>query len=436
MTPSKETLLSKHPELIPAAAGKGCGWLNPKLIPFAQATLPLPLSAIRDAEERLQRFAPYILKQFPETEANHGLIESPLTFIPAMRTALNEKYGANISGKLFLKMDSELPIAGSVKARGGIYEIVKYAETLALNNALLKPNENYAKLAEPDAVALFAKHTIQVGSTGNLGLSIGIISAKLGFRVIVHMSSDAKQWKKDLLRSKGVEVKEYPTDYSEAVRLGRIESDKDPLSYFVDDENSPDLFLGYAVAASRLKNQLAAQSIVVDQEHPLFVYLPCGIGGAPGGIAYGLKGLFGDAVHCFFTEPTHASCMLFGMVTGLHDAISVQDFGIDGQTQADGLAVGRPSSFVGRAMEPLLSGIFTVEDARLFDWMRDLLNSEQIFIEPSACAAFAPALYPDMVKEYCERQGLLPVSDSITHIAWATGGSMVPEEMRNEYMKQ
>jgi len=283
----------------------------------------------------------------------------------------------------------------------------------------------------------FNQYSIQVGSTGNLGLSIGITSAALGFNVTVHMSSDAKQWKKDLLRLKGASVVEYDSDFSHAVEEGRKLSDKNPMSYFVDDENSLNLFLGYSVAARRLEKQLKEMNIEIDSNHPLFVYLPCGVGGAPGGITYGLKTVYKDNVHCFFVEPTHSPCMLIGMATGLHNSVSVQDFGLDGKTHADGLAVGRPSKLVGKMMDHILSGVFTVDDNKLYDNMRFLHNTENIDIEPSACASFAGPVMLGITeegKEYLKSHGIEDKINNITHIAWATGGSLVPEEINKQFL--
>ena len=128
--------------------------------------------------------------------------------------------------------------------------------------------------------------------------------------------------------------------------------------------------------------------------------------------------------------------MLLGLATGLHNEICVQDAGLTGQTHADGLAVGRPSGFVGRIMAPLLSGEMTVADRRLYDYLRQLWDSEGIFIEPSACAAFqgvtAAASAPEMA-DYACKNGLDMAH--ATHIAWATGGALVPREQRELFLR-
>ena len=418
-------LREQFPLINELTALQPLSWFNPGIAAAAEALGDVGLAAadVAQASARLARFAPYLARAFPETQASGGVIESPVVPLPAMQAALGIA-----PGKLWLKQDSHLPISGSIKARGGIYEVLKHAETLALDAGLLKEGDDYGLLASDAVRAFFGQCAIAVGSTGNLGLSIGIMSAKLGFRATVHMSADARQWKKDKLRSHGVTVVEYATDYSVAVEAGRKQAQEDPACHFVDDENSHDLFLGYAVAGERLKAQLAAANVAVDAQHPLFVYLPCGVGGGPGGVAFGLKLAFGDAVHCVFVEPTHSPCMLLGVHTGWHDRISVQDIGIDNVTAADGLAVGRPSGFVGRAMQRLIDGYATVTDEELYRLLALLEQTQGLCLEPSAVAGFA-GIAPVLAAPHYRA-----TLDGATHLVWGTGGSMVPQAEMAAYV--
>ncbi|HFK3156418.1 TPA: D-serine ammonia-lyase, partial [Citrobacter sedlakii] len=250
-----QQLMTRYPLVEDLVALKETTWFNPATTSLAEG-LPyvgLTEADVKGAHARLARFAPYLAKAFPETAVSGGIIESDVVAIPAMQQRLEKEYGQAISGEILLKKDSHLPISGSIKARGGIYEVLTHAEKLALEAGLLTTEDDYSALLSPEFKAFFSQYSIAVGSTGNLGLSIGIMSARIGFKVTVHMSADARAWKKAKLRSHGVTVVEYEEDYGVAVEQGRKAAEADPNCFFIDDENSRTLFLGYAVAGQRLK---------------------------------------------------------------------------------------------------------------------------------------------------------------------------------------
>ncbi len=438
MTINIEQLTEQYPLVKELIELKEVSWFNPSITRLEEGLSYVGLGSedIQDASQRLKRFAPYLAKAFPETAKTNGIIESEVVPISEMQSVLEREYDTPIQGRLLLKKDSHLPISGSIKARGGIYEVLTHAEKLAIEAGLLTESDDYSKLLNEEFRDFFKRFSIAVGSTGNLGMSIGIMSAKLGFSVSVHMSADARAWKKNRLRALGVNVIEYAQDYGVAVAQGRKEAENDPTCFFIDDENSQTLFLGYSVAGERLKKQFDKKGIVVDAQHPLFVYLPCGVGGGPGGVAFGLKMAFGDNVHCIFAEPTHSPCMMLGVHTGLHGAISVQDIGIDNITAADGLAVGRASGFVGRAMERLLDGYLTISDERMYRLLGQLNEAENIQLEPSALAGM---IGPIVVTKSVEYRARMQFDDTVmgnaTHLVWATGGGMVPAEEMDSYLK-
>ncbi|WP_100400285.1 D-serine ammonia-lyase [Bacillus sp. FJAT-44742] len=414
--------IEKYPVFQTILDAKEVYWTNPNYEPYASLPVQgLDESIIYEAAKRFKRFEPLMAKAFPDSSPN-GIISSSLEEIPQMKASLEQDTGESIKGRLFLKCDNELPVAGSIKARGGFHEIFTWAEELALKEGILTSKEDdYSKLLHEESRKIFSRYSIAVGSTGNLGLSIGIMSAELGFTVDVHMSQDAKEWKKELLREKGVNVHEYETDYSAAVAQGRKQCEADPRCHFVDDEHSVHLFAGYSAAALEVKEQLEELGMTISKEQPLYVYLPCGVGGGPGGVAYGLKHVFGEHVHCYFAEPVQSPCMLLGLLTGKHADISVQDVGLDNITEADGLAVGTPSSFVGKVMDPLLSGIYTIRDDVLYHYLRMLMDTEGTYLEPSALAGMAG---PYRTNNQGEKDAV--------HVVWGTGGSLVPEEVRTD----
>ena len=362
-----------------------------------------------DAANRMRRAQGLVAHLFPEASfaGSPGRIESPLRALTGFEPVL-------------AKCDGELPIAGSIKARGGIHEVLCHAEEIALAEGLIKPDTDLLPLAGRKARQLFAKHEICVGSTGNLGLSIGIAARALGFHAVIHMSRDAKQWKKDLLRSHGATVVEHDGDFSAAVRAGRDASAASPRSYFVDDENSTRLLYGYAAAAVPLRQQLAERGIYPSADHPLCVYLPCGVGGGPAGISYGLALEFGaHAVESYTVEPTQAPALLLAVLEGRYAGLHVSEYGLTLATDADGLAVGSASVLAGPIIGALCSGLYTESDDTMRAYLSQMYTSDSLRLELSAAAGLGgPA----------RRAQLKGLRTPAAEVVWLTGGGLLPED--------
>ena len=169
----KHELLNQFPELNELANHHTVLWENTNREKRCKQIFSM--EEVEEAEETLKRFSSYLTLAFPELLECKGLIESSLLDIPCMKKALEKEFDVLIPGQFILKCDHALPISGSIKARGGIFEVLRQAERLAIASGKLTKEDSYAMLATEDFQSFFQQYTIAVGSTGNLGLSIGIM---------------------------------------------------------------------------------------------------------------------------------------------------------------------------------------------------------------------------------------------------------------------
>lgn len=404
---------STHPGIGQLRAGSHAVWLRPETWSHQNST-PLRPAEVEEAKQRQERFRPVLATLFSSgTTPWDGRVRSALLDYPPQDDRPN----------LLVKADHDLPMTGSVKARGGVYELLCQVEALALANGIVKSGDPLTPLLTPAARELFSQHRIVVASTGNLGFSIGLVARAFGLNADVHMSHDAKTWKKERLRRTGAHVIEHPCDYTETVARARAAARADG-SYFIDDESSRLLFVGYTTAASELASQLDERGLRVSRDTPLVVYLPCGVGGAPGGITAGLKAIYGTAVRCVFVEPVASACVFAALAVGNGTPVSVYDVGLDNDTIADGLAVPMASELVLKSVGASIDAAVAVPDSSLLEWVRRAWNEARLRLEPSAASGFAAL---PLYLQAARLAGSAPPREAI-HVIWTTGGSQLPED--------
>ena len=205
--------------------------------------------------------------------------------------------------------------------------------------------------------------------------------------------------------------------YSEAVKKGRERAKNSENTFFIDDENSVELFLGYAVSIFELKEQISKANIILSEDDPLYVFIPCGVGGAPGGISYALNLVFGNKVKTYFVEPVNAPCMTLALVENKENPRDVNEIGLKTRTEADGLAVYRASKFIFNLVKNYINGTITVNDFDMLESVYNMKVLEDQKIEVSAAAGLAGLLK-------IQKEGM-KVNKALV---WLTGGSLIPNK--------
>lgn len=343
---------------------------------------------MKAAQNRYMRFMPFLAEAFPETAARKGIIESELYDISDFTEEINESF----KGKLFLKDDAHLPVGQSVTARGSMHEVLHIAEILLQKNKLLSPTENYSKVNSGEIKELFSHYKIYAVDCENLAVSAGLLATRLGFETVVYLPENKNQEIKNILLNEKIKIREYKSDYLTAINEAKKDCEKEENSFFIGKSDSEDLFFGYSTAALRLKVQLNKAHVTVDENHPLFVYIPSLIPEAAGGIAFGLKELMGNDVHCFLFQSSDLT--------------------------------NETSEFVRSISENIISGIFTVSDESMQSFSEKLKLKKSINLKPVSYMGFK-AVEDFSNKEfqsYLKKHNLLDKLDNSSHIVWAAYG--------------
>ena len=137
-------------------------WENEKRFSDDEVTAELSsnLADMQRAQDRFARFNPLLAELFPELQDTGGQIESALLPVPHMQDAIHFPLQ---HGRLWIKADHTLPVAGSIKARGGFHEVLEFAENLAIKNGLIKSSDNYIVFNTPAVRKLFSNYEIEIG---------------------------------------------------------------------------------------------------------------------------------------------------------------------------------------------------------------------------------------------------------------------------------
>jgi threonine dehydratase len=216
---------------------------------------------------------------------------------------------------------------------------------------------------------------VVTASAGNHGQAVALSASRLGLSARVFVPATAPAGKRDAIRRLGAEMIEAPS-YDDAEAMARATA-LDADAVFVSAYSHPDVIAGAGTIALEMFEDDPALDLII---------VPLGGGGLASGVAIAAHGSR-RPVPVMAVEAAASPVFTSALAAGRIVTVDVKP------TLADGLAGNmEPDSQTFEIVRDLVERVVAVDEARLADAMRGLIEHEHLIVEGAGAAAVAGLL--------------------------------------------
>jgi threonine dehydratase len=270
--------------------------------------------------------------------------------------SLNSGRSPEASGRVFLKLETELP-TGSFKARGALYAL-------------------YVAL-EQRAAAGQSRHSFSVvaSSTGNHGAAVAWAAQRLGVPSTIFLPRNPNPVKKANIAQFGATIVEEGRDLSDASQAATRFVDSTG-AFFLNDATDRDLPQGPATIADEILEDLPEVDVI---------FVPVGDTALIRGVGARAK-LLKPSIRIVGVQAERAPAYFLSWKSGVVETTDTAD------TIADGLATRIPDAKNVQDIRQWVDDMRVVSEASMVAAIERLYRDERIVAEPAAASTVAALL--------------------------------------------
>lgn len=211
-------------------------------------------------------------------------------------------------------------------------------------------------------------------SSGNHGLAVAYVSAKLGIKATIVLPENVIPAKLNMIRSLGARTVLQGRQQDER-QMKALEIQEKEGQTFIQPFNDLDIIAGQGTCGIE---------IIEDVPEVENLFVPIGGGGLISGVASAVK-LNGRSRHVrvIGVQPEGSPSMRQSWISGELESIE------QSKTIADGLSVRKPGSITFAHVKKFVDDIILVSDEEILKATERLIKEEHVLAEPSGAASFA-----------------------------------------------